>query len=83
MSDRELIEQVQRDAGRAMTRLNKLRVGENVRQQQLLAEAKDYLGQVLDAVQFAEDQLDDLRCEAEATDWAVSRSGGFDPEAGW
>lgn len=56
---REMLTAVQKLAGRAMTRLNKVRVGENVRQQQLLAEAREQIAELLDRVQAAEDRFDD------------------------
>lgn len=46
-------------AARAMTRLNKLRVGSSVSQQRWLAEAKDYLAEVLDELQAVQDRAED------------------------
>jgi hypothetical protein len=54
-----LLDELARNAGRAMTRLNKIKVGSNVRQQQLLTEAQDYVAEILDAVQAEQDRRDD------------------------
>jgi hypothetical protein len=55
-----LLGELARNAGRAMTRLNKIKVGSNVRQQQLLTEAQDYVAEILDAVQAEQDRRDDV-----------------------
>lgn len=59
MSDAAILSDVERLAAHTMTRLNKLRVGGSVRQQQLLVEARDNLTELLDLVQAEVDRRDD------------------------
>lgn len=49
--------------GRAMSRVNKLKVAPSVRQEQLLTDAKDYLMEALEAFGAYEDRLMDEEWE--------------------
>lgn len=58
LTEREVLTALQSKVGRAMTRLNKIRVV-GVRQQDLLAQTQDLVSDALDLLQAREDELDD------------------------
>jgi hypothetical protein len=56
---REVIGEVRGNAGRAMSRLNKLKVPNTVTQQRIYSEAQEYLSEALDLLLTTQLQLDD------------------------